>query len=64
MIGSKFNKGFKKYLGLVAVLALLIVACPMPVAALNGTVVSIPDASAANCNTVIVPINITDVTNL
>jgi len=49
--------------GLSAVLALLLVACPLVVLAAD-TAVSIPDASAEQGTEVTVPITITDITNL
>ena len=59
---------FKKFGGLLAVLALLIIACPMAarayVSASPDTVVSIPDASADTGQSVTVAISITDVTQL
>jgi hypothetical protein len=59
---------FKKFGGLLAVLALLIIVCPMAarayVSASPGTVVSIPDASAASGHSVTVAISVTDVTLL
>ena len=57
---------FKKFGGLLAVLALLIIACSMaaPAYADDGTVVSIPDANATYCNTTTVAISITNVTQL
>jgi len=59
---------FKKLGGLLAVLALLIIACPMAaqayVSASPDTGVSIPDASADSGQSVTVTISITDVTEL
>ena len=59
---------FKKFGGLLAVLALLIIACPMAaqayVSASPGTVVSIPDTSTDSGHSVTVAISITNVTNL
>jgi len=59
---------FKKFGGLLAVLALLIIACPMAarayVSASPDTVVSIPDASADSGQSVTVAISVTDVTLL
>jgi hypothetical protein len=59
---------FKKFGGLLAVLALLIIACPMAarayVSASPGTVVSIPDASANSGQSVTVAISVTNVTQL
>jgi len=59
---------FKKFGGLLAVLALLIIASPMAVpayvSASPDTVVSIPDASANSSQSVTVAISITDVTLL
>ncbi len=53
----------KKYAGLLAVLALLVLACPLTVLAAEPAV-SIPDASAGEGEEVTVPITITDVTSL
>jgi hypothetical protein len=59
---------FKKFGGLLAVLALLIIACPMAARAYANaspsTVVSIPDASADSGQSVTVAISVTDVTLL
>lgn len=61
------NKLFKskpqKCLGLLAALAALLMLCPSTAVA-NGTVVSIPDASANQSEEVTIPIGITGVTNL
>jgi hypothetical protein len=61
IIDKLFRNKPRKFIGLLVVLAVLIMACPVGAV---STVVSIPDASAANCNTTTVPISIADVTNL
>jgi len=59
---------FKKFGGLLAVLALLIIACPMAARAYANaspdTVVSIPDATVNGGDIVTLAITINDVTNL
>jgi len=44
MLGCRFNKGFSKYVALLAIFGVLAMACPLTALA-GGTVVSIPDAS-------------------
>jgi hypothetical protein len=63
MIKDKFVK-LKKGGGLFVALALLLIMALPVVAITAGTVVSISDASAANCTTVTVPIRIDNVTDL
>jgi len=64
MIRDKLPKGrLKKFGGLLGVVAVLVMACPVPAAAI-GAVVSIEDAGAEYGNTVVVPINIAGVTDL
>ena len=61
MIRDKLPKcRLKKCVGLLGVVAVLVMACPVPVAAI-GVVVSIPDAGAEFCNTVVVPVSIDNV---
>jgi hypothetical protein len=60
---KSLRRRIKVSAGLSALLAVLLVACPLAVLAADTTV-SIPDASAEQGTEVTVPITITDVTNL